>query len=174
MSKKWPNGPCPTSCKRAAIRTQRLDVAAAGHVRAGLPQAVVGRLDHAAGQVHRPQDVLKAGVLGRRVDPPGGLQLVDLAEPLDPGMIDDRLLRDLSLGQPLRRGERDISVDDIVAEAGVDKLVHAGIISSVGGGVQPETIHGAGPPSYGTLDQGLIRSHTWIVHILQVIVFLIN
>ena len=69
------------------------------------------RLDHAAGQVHRPQDVLEAGVLGRGKDPPGRLQLVDLPEPLEPGIIDDRLLGDLSLGQSLRRGERNVAVD---------------------------------------------------------------
>ncbi len=78
---------------------QRLDVAAAGHVRAGLAEALVGRLDHAAGEVHRPEHVLEAGMLGRRIDQPGGLQLVDLAEPLDPGIVDDRLFGDLAFGQ---------------------------------------------------------------------------
>ena len=79
---------------------QRLDVAAAGHVRADLAQAVVGRLDHAAGQVHHAQHMLKAGVLGRGIDPPGGLQLVDLPQPLDPGMVDDRCSATSPSGSP--------------------------------------------------------------------------
>ena len=87
-------GPVPHVVQEGRHPHERFDVAAAGRVRADLPQAVVGRLDHAACQVHRPQDVLKAGVLGRGIDPPGGLQLVDLAEPLDPGVIDDRLFRE--------------------------------------------------------------------------------
>ena len=65
-------------------------------------------------------------MLGGGEDPPGRLQLVDLAEPLDPGMIDDGLFRDLALGRPLGRGEGDIAVDHVVAEAGVEELVPCG------------------------------------------------
>ena len=115
---------------------ERLDVAAAGHVGADLAEALVGRLDHAAGQVHRPQHVLETGVLGRRVDQPGGLQLVDLAEPLDPGIIDDRLFGNLAVGQPLRRNKRDVAVDDVVAQAGVEERIHARIIRQSGRGVK--------------------------------------
>ena len=96
---------------------QRLDVAAAGHVGADLAEALVERRDRPAGQVHRPEHVLEPRVLGRGKDPPGGLQLVDLPQPLDPGVVDDLLLGDLALGQPGRRGERDVPVDRIVAEA---------------------------------------------------------
>ena len=78
---------------------ERLDVAAAGHVRAHLVEALEQDGHRPAGQVHGPQDVLEAGVLGRGIDPPGGLQLVDLPQPLDPGVVDDPLLGDLALRQ---------------------------------------------------------------------------
>ena len=76
---------------------QRFDVAPAGHVGADLPQALVKLPDRAAGQVHGPQHVLEARVLGRGEDPPGRLQLVDLPQPLDPGVVDDLLFRHLPL-----------------------------------------------------------------------------
>ena len=63
-------------------------------------------------------------MLGRGKDPPGGLQLVDLPQPLEPGVVDDLLLGDLALGQPHRRGERDIAVDRIVAEAFALEISH--------------------------------------------------
>ena len=96
---------------------QRLDVAAAGHVGADLAQALVERGDGPAGQVHRPEHVLEPRVLGRGKDPPGGLQLVNLPQPLQPGMVDDLLLGHLARRQPRRRGERDVAVDRIVAQA---------------------------------------------------------
>ena len=105
---------------------QRLDVAAAGHVGADLLEALEQRRHRAAGQVHGPQHVLEAGVLGRGKDPPGGLQLVDLPQPLQPGVIDDLLLGDLALGQPAPRGEGDVAVDGVVAEALVLKIAHVG------------------------------------------------
>ena len=43
-------------------------------------------------QVHCAQDVLKARVLGARVDPPGALQLMNAPQTLHPRMIDKRLL----------------------------------------------------------------------------------
>ena len=68
--------------------------------------------------------MLKAGVLGRRIDPPGGLQLVDLPQPLHPGIVDDLLLGDFSLGQSRGRAEGDIAVDGVVAEAFVLEISH--------------------------------------------------
>ena len=103
---------------------QRLDVGPAGQVRADLPEAVVELVDRPAGQVHGPQNVLEAGVLGRGEDPPGGLQLVDLPQPLDPGVVDDLLLGDLALRQPGRRGEGDVPMDRVVAEAFAVKVPH--------------------------------------------------
>ena len=78
---------------------ERLDVAAAGRLGANLPQAVVKAVDRPAGQVHGAEHVLEPRVLGRRIDPPGRLQLVDLPEPLQPRVIDNPLLGDLAFGQ---------------------------------------------------------------------------
>ena len=49
--------------------------------------------------MHDAQHVLEAGMLGGGIDPPGGLQLMDLPQPLDPGMVDDLAFRDFALGQ---------------------------------------------------------------------------
>ena len=89
--------------QQAGHAQQRLDIAAAGHVGADFAQAVVQCRGRPAGQVHHAQHVLEAGVLGRGIDPPGGLQLMDLPQPLDPGMVDDLPFRDFALGQPRRR-----------------------------------------------------------------------
>ena len=53
-----------------------------------LAQAVVECRDSPTGQMHRAQNMLKSRVLGGRKDPPGGLQLVDVPQPLDPRMVD--------------------------------------------------------------------------------------
>ena len=44
--------------------------------------------------MHGPQHVRKPRVLGRRIDPPGRLQLMDLPQPLHPRMVDDLAFRD--------------------------------------------------------------------------------
>ena len=64
----------PHVVQQAGHAQQRLDVAAAGHVGANLAQAVVQRGRRATRQMHHPQDMLEPRVLGRRKDPPGGLQ----------------------------------------------------------------------------------------------------
>ena len=108
---------------------ERLDVAPAGHVGANVVEAVEQRRDRPAGQVHRPQHVLEPRVLGRGKDPPGRLQLVNLPQPLQPGVVDNLLLGDL-VARAVRswsgnRGcKRDIAVDRIVAEAFVLEISH--------------------------------------------------
>ena len=103
---------------------QRLDVAAAGHVGADLAQALVEHGHGPAGQVHRPQHVLEPRVLGRGKHPPGGLQLVNLPQPLEPGVVDDLPLGDLAFRQARRRGERNVAVDRVVAEALALEVFH--------------------------------------------------
>ena len=58
--------------------------------RARLDERIVQVGDGPAGQVHRPQDMLEPRVLGRRKNPPGSLQLVDVSQPLEPGMRRER------------------------------------------------------------------------------------
>ena len=83
--------------QQAGQPQQRFDIAAAGHVGAFPPDCRTA-LGRPAGQVHDAHYVLKAGMLGRGKDPPGGLQLVNLPQPLDPGMIDDLAFGDLAAG----------------------------------------------------------------------------
>ena len=71
-----------------------------------------------------PEDVLKPGVLSRREHPPGGLQLMDLTQASDPGVIDDLTLRHLVTGHPCR--ERDVPVNRIVAQVLVPAAGHMG------------------------------------------------
>ena len=72
---------------------QRLDIAPAGHVGAGFAKAFVQRGHRPACQVHRPKHVLKPRMLGRRKDPPCGLQLMNLPQPLKPRMVDQLAAR---------------------------------------------------------------------------------
>ena len=51
-------------------------------------QRLVELLDGSACDVHHPQNVLEATVLGTWKNPPSGLELADLPHPLYPGMID--------------------------------------------------------------------------------------
>ena len=57
-----------------------------------------GRIEVAGeppGVVHRPEGVLEAGVLRPGEDPAGALELVDVAQPLHPPAVEDRLLAHL-------------------------------------------------------------------------------
>ena len=51
-------------------------------MRAGVREALVKRLDGPARNVHCADDVLESRVFGRRIDPPGRLQLMDLSQSL--------------------------------------------------------------------------------------------
>ena len=107
---------------------ERFDVAAAGHIRADFAEAVVERRHGAAGQVHRAEDVLEPRMLGRGKDPPGGLQLVDLPQALQPRIVEYFLLAGFAFRQSRGRSERDIAVDRIVAEPLALKVFHASML----------------------------------------------
>ena len=126
LVEKMPEGAVPDVVQQGGQPHERLDVAAAGHVGANLAEARVEGRHGPAGQVHRPQHVLEPGVFGRGKDPPGGLQLVNLPQPLEPGVVDDLLLGDLVLRQPHGRGKRNVAVDRIVAEALALEVSHGG------------------------------------------------
>jgi hypothetical protein len=68
-------------------------------------------------EMHGAEGVLEPAVFRGRIDPPGALELVDLAQPLHPGSVDEVLLRPFGNGRT-RRGERDIAVHGI-AQQGV-------------------------------------------------------
>ena len=96
---KMAERPVADVVQQAGHAEQRLDIASARHVRADLAQALVECRGGPAGQMHHAQHVLEARMFGRRINPPGGLQLMDLPQPLDPGMIDDLPFGDFALGQ---------------------------------------------------------------------------
>lgn len=80
-------------------------------------EAVVPFVDDDAGEVHGAEDVLEAHVLGAGEDVPGGLELVDVSQALEPGVVDDLLFGDLA-GRQSRGGYKgNVSVDGIVGEA---------------------------------------------------------
>ncbi len=76
---------------------QRLDVGLAGHLGADLAEAGVQLVGGTAGEEHGTEHVLEAGVFRAGKDPPCRLELMDLAESLHPGVIDDLLFGDLAL-----------------------------------------------------------------------------
>ena len=121
---EMPERPVPHVVQQPGQAHQRFDVAATGQLGANLPQAVHQGGRRPAGQVHGPEGMLEAGVLGGRIDPPGGLQLVDLPQTLHPGIVDHSLLGDFALGQSDGRTEGDVPVDRVVAEAFVLKITH--------------------------------------------------
>ena len=110
--------------QQAGHPQQRFDIAPAGDVGADIAQAVVELGDGPAGQVHHPQHVLEAGVLGGGIDPPGGLQLMDLPQPLHPGMVDDLPFRDFSLGQSGIGDEGDIAMHGVMGQVFAAKVAH--------------------------------------------------
>ena len=59
---------------------------------ASLDQRGIEALDRPTAQMHSAQDMLKAGMFGARVHPPGALQLMNSPQALNPRMIDERLL----------------------------------------------------------------------------------
>ena len=105
---------------------QRLHIAAAGAIGADFLEAGIQLVDNAAGEVHHSDDVLETGMLRRRIDPPGSLQLMNEAKPLDPRMIDSLPLRNLPLLQLHAGSERDIAVNRIVAEVFAEIGTHGG------------------------------------------------
>jgi len=72
--------------------------------------------------MHDAHHVLEPGVLGGGKDPPGGLELVDLAEALDPGMVDDLAFGRLASGTTAGKG--DVAVNGVVTEVLGKEVAH--------------------------------------------------
>lgn len=79
--------------------------------------------------MHCPDDVLEARVLSGWVNPPGGLELMDLTHPLDPGMVDDLAFGRFSIWEIDMRDERDIAMHGIVRETFLQAVFHAASVS---------------------------------------------
>lgn len=78
---------------------EAFDVGPRRHVGTGIAEGIVPGIDHAGCQVHDTERMLKPHVLGRGEDPPGGLQLVDVPQPLHPRVVNHFLLGGLAGGE---------------------------------------------------------------------------
>ncbi len=99
LVEKVAEGAMPDIVQQAGHAQQGLDIAAAGHVGTRFRQTIVKRRGCPTCQVHHAQHVLKAGVFGRGEDPPGGLQLVDLPQPLNPRVVNQLPFRHFAARQ---------------------------------------------------------------------------
>ena len=70
-----------------------LDEVGRGDVPHGLFEKWIQMPRKPSGHVHGAQGVDEAGMFGRRIDPSGALQLINVPQPLDPGRIDQILFR---------------------------------------------------------------------------------
>lgn len=73
--------------------------------------------------MHHAEDVGETGMFRRRINPPCRLQLVDIPQPLHPGMIDDLAFRHFLRLIGRRGSKRDVTMQRIVAEV-VAVFVH--------------------------------------------------
>ena len=125
-SKKWANGPCPTSWRRPG-HPQGLDDqplgrdGLAGPAASDGAQARVERAGPQPGLVHDAEAVREPRVLGGREDPARALELADPAQPLEPRRVEQVLLGDVLVGQPgggrlgadQPLGQLDVAVDRV-------------------------------------------------------------
>ena len=115
--------------QQAGHAQQLLDQRRRGRVGKDGAERRIELLGEAAGQVHGPQRVLEAAVLGGRKHPARGLQLRDAPQPLHPRRVDQVLLGGLA-GDAARARVEDVLVDRIrdepAALVGVGGALHEG------------------------------------------------
>jgi hypothetical protein len=116
LIKKVAEGTVSHVVQQTSHPEQRLDVTLTGNVRTDVPQAAVERSRGPTAQMHGPQNVLESRMFRRGIDPPRGLQLVDLPHSLDPRMVDDGPLRHTTRTHSAVRRERDVTVNWIVSQ----------------------------------------------------------
>ena len=130
--KEVPERPVSHVVQQRRQPDEAFDIRSRRHVRARRRQRFVPAFDGDRRQVHRAQDMLEPHVLGRREDPPRGLQLVDVPQPLHPRMIDQRLFGHFARGQRVLRDERDVAVNRIVRQTfGVEITRHAAVLAMI-------------------------------------------
>jgi hypothetical protein len=90
--------------------------------------------------VHDADDVLKPRVLGGWIHPPGGLELMNLPQTLDPSVVDDFTFRDFVARRRRPRHERYVAVNGVVAEVFALKISHGPdltpLVTAIIGGAQ--------------------------------------
>jgi hypothetical protein len=74
--------------------------------------------------MHGPEDMLKPHMLCRRENPPGGLELMDVPEPLDPGVVYDFLFRYFLIRDPRFGSEGDIPMNRVMSQTFRNKIAH--------------------------------------------------
>src|SRR6185503_3614436 len=87
-----------------------------------------------AGEMHGPERMLEAAMLGGWIDPARALQLVNIAEPLHPGRVDQSFFGDFAL--LLGHGKLNVAMDRIGDQRRaviliVDQLAHVRISHAV-------------------------------------------
>ncbi len=101
-SAEWLNGACPRSCSRAAARASRRSGTAGAGGQQALALGAQGVVDP-AGQVHGPEHVAEAAVLGAGEDQEGEAELVDEAQALHRPAVDQRGLQRVGADETVDR-----------------------------------------------------------------------
>ena len=135
--KEMPKRTMPDIVQQRRHADQTFDVRSRRHVRTNAGQRFVPVIHRLRREMHRSKDMLKPHVLGRRKHKPGGLQLVNVTESLNPRVVDDLLLSDLPLRQVVAGNKRDVSVNWIVAETFGNEIARHGLPSPERTGICP-------------------------------------
>jgi len=93
LIKKMAEGSVPHVVQQTREPEQLLDVMHRRRIPAHLFEAGIKMPRKFSGNMHGAQRMLKAGVLRRRINPAGALQLVNAPEPLHPGRVKNVLFR---------------------------------------------------------------------------------
>ena len=111
-----PEGSVAHIVQKRRHSAKRLGVVAARQLTvADVMQAFVENINHTAGHMHGADNVLEPSMFGRGVNPPSGLQLVNLPQSLEPRVIKQHPFRGFAIGH--NRDERHIAVNRIMNEA---------------------------------------------------------
>src|SRR5205814_8987921 len=91
LVEEMPEGAVPDVVQQPGDPQRLLDAGSRWNIRIQGRQVGVELPGPFSTEVHRTQRVLEAGMLAAREDPPGGLQLMDAAKSLQPGMVEQVL-----------------------------------------------------------------------------------
>jgi hypothetical protein len=117
-------------------------------------QTAIKRRHHSAGHVHGADHVLKPGMLGRRIDPLGGLQLMNLPKPLQSGMVEQRAFRGFALVDDRDKG--DLAMNRGMAQAFALEISH-------GAHCRGKRIGGQCPRNLGRARQFTVASEATVI-----------
>jgi hypothetical protein len=113
--------------------------------------------------MHSAEGVLKSAMLRRRIDPAGTLQLIDIAQPLYPRRVDERLFSHLAF--VFGHGELDIAVNWVgdqsrAAVFMITELCHFRVLTRGSKyGFSKFKYHLGGPLVAGLFHAALVKRH---------------